>query len=129
VTCWAGTRACGSGPRLKGFELDAHPDDLALPDEAIDRVIAQHGRHTRMSAVEGEAGLFLGTVIVSTSAERTGGYGPTGTRSCTWHSVVTWTWSPWPMVGWTPGSPGSPTFTPMQRHTDRADQTGRFAAE
>jgi hypothetical protein len=52
--------------RLQGFELDTVPDDLILLDEAIDRVIEEHGRHTRMSAVGNQAGLFLGTVIIST---------------------------------------------------------------
>jgi hypothetical protein len=52
--------------RLRGSGPNPVPDDLALLDEAIDRVIAEHGRHTRMSAVGNEAGQFLGTVIVST---------------------------------------------------------------
>jgi Family of unknown function (DUF6278) len=52
--------------RLQGFGLEPVPEDLTLLDEAIDQVIRQHGRHTRMSAVENEAGQFLGTVIVST---------------------------------------------------------------
>jgi Family of unknown function (DUF6278) len=51
--------------RLQGLELDTLPDDLTSLDEAIDRVIEEHGRHTRMSAVRTQAGLFLGTVIVS----------------------------------------------------------------
>jgi len=52
--------------RLQGFGLEPVPEDLALLDEAIDRIIQEPGRHTRMSAVESEAGQFLGTVIVST---------------------------------------------------------------
>jgi hypothetical protein len=52
--------------RLQGFGLEPIPEDLALLDEAIDRVIHETGRHTSMSAVESEAGQFLGTVIVST---------------------------------------------------------------
>jgi hypothetical protein len=52
--------------RLQGFGLDPVPEDLAVLDEAIDGVIQEHGRHTRMDAVESDAGQFLGTVIVST---------------------------------------------------------------
>lgn len=52
--------------RHQGLDLDAVPADLALLDEAIDRVTDEHGRHTSMSAVGNEVGLFLGTVIVST---------------------------------------------------------------
>jgi hypothetical protein len=52
--------------RLQGFDLDPVPEDLAVLDEAIDRLIEEHGRHTQMSAVESDAGRFLGTVIVST---------------------------------------------------------------
>ena len=52
--------------RLQGFDLDPVPEDLAVLDEAIDRFIEEDGRHTQMSAVESEAGPFLGTVIVST---------------------------------------------------------------
>jgi Family of unknown function (DUF6278) len=52
--------------RLQGFDLDPVPEDLAVLDEAIDRFIEEHGRHTQMSAVESDAGRFLGTVIVST---------------------------------------------------------------
>jgi hypothetical protein len=52
--------------RLLGFGLQPEPADLALLDEAIDRVIDQHGRHTQMSAIGNEAGQFLGAVLVST---------------------------------------------------------------
>jgi hypothetical protein len=52
--------------RLQGFGLDPVPEDLALLDEAIDRLIQQHGPHPVWSAVESDAGRFLGTVIVST---------------------------------------------------------------
>jgi Family of unknown function (DUF6278) len=52
--------------RLQGFGLGPVPEDLALLDEAIDRVIDEHGRHTPISAIENEAGQFLGTMIVST---------------------------------------------------------------
>ena len=52
--------------RLQGFDLDPVPEDLAVLDEAIDRFIEEDGRHRQMSAVESEAGPFLGTVIVST---------------------------------------------------------------
>jgi len=41
---------------LQGFGLGPLLEDLALLDEAIDRVTEEHGRHTRMSAVESEAG-------------------------------------------------------------------------
>jgi hypothetical protein len=52
--------------RLQGFDLDPVPEDLAVLDEAIDRIVEEHGRHTQMSAVESDAGQFLGTVIVAT---------------------------------------------------------------
>jgi hypothetical protein len=52
--------------RVQGFGLEPEPADLALLDEAIDRVIDLQGRHTQMSAIGNEAGRFLGTVIVST---------------------------------------------------------------
>ena len=51
--------------KLQGFGLEPIPEDLALLDEAIDRV-SRENRQTRMPAVESEAGQFLGTVIVST---------------------------------------------------------------
>ena len=51
--------------RLQEFNLDLVGKDPAVLDEAIDRFIEEHGRRTQMSAVESEAGLFLGTVIVS----------------------------------------------------------------
>ena len=54
-----------SWARLQGFGLEPVPEDLALLDDAIGRIVEDR-RHTRMSAVESEAGQFLGTVIVST---------------------------------------------------------------
>jgi hypothetical protein len=41
--------------RLQGFGLQPVPEDLALLDEAIDRVREEHGRQP-MSAAENEAG-------------------------------------------------------------------------
>ncbi|MGH3828549.1 MAG: DUF6278 family protein [Pseudonocardiaceae bacterium] len=52
--------------RLEGFRLDPVPANLQALDEAIDRVIQEHGRHLVLSAVESDAGQFLGSVIVST---------------------------------------------------------------
>lgn len=52
--------------RLQGFNLDPVGKHPAVLDEVIDRFIEEHGRHTQMSAVESDAGRFLGTVIVST---------------------------------------------------------------
>jgi Family of unknown function (DUF6278) len=51
--------------RLQGLELDPVPEDLTLLDEAIDRAIAEYGPHAPMSPEGNDAGLFLGTVIVS----------------------------------------------------------------
>jgi hypothetical protein len=51
--------------RLQEFNLDPVGKDPAVLDEAIDRFIEEHGRQTQMSAVESDAGRFLGTVIVS----------------------------------------------------------------
>jgi len=51
--------------RALGLELTGVPADLGLLDQAIDQAIGTWGRHSRMSAVGHEAGLFLGTVIVA----------------------------------------------------------------
>jgi hypothetical protein len=51
--------------RARGLELDGSPDDLELLDHAIDDLIAKGDGHSPMAAVEPEAGLFLGTVIIA----------------------------------------------------------------
>lgn len=51
---------------LRGLELDPVPEDLTVLDEAIDQAIAEYGPHAPMSPEGNDAGLFLGTVIVST---------------------------------------------------------------
>jgi hypothetical protein len=55
----------GEWARRQEADLDEAAEDPALLDEAIDRFMEEHGRHTQMSVVESDAGLFLGTVIVS----------------------------------------------------------------
>ena len=55
--------------RAQGFELDGVPDDLVLLDQAFDQSIdlarSELGGPLRNAALGSEAGLFLGTVIIT----------------------------------------------------------------
>jgi hypothetical protein len=56
--------------RAHGIELEGVPKDLGLLDQALDEAINQAnselGGQLRIAAVTGEAGLFLGNVIIGT---------------------------------------------------------------
>ncbi len=56
--------------RTQGFELEAVPADVELLDEAFAEAIplarGELGGQLRLAALASQAGLFLGTVIVST---------------------------------------------------------------
>jgi len=56
----------GDWARRQEADLTAAAEDPAVLDEAIDRFIEEDGRYTQISTVESDAGLFLGTLIVST---------------------------------------------------------------
>ena len=53
-----------------GLELEGVPEDLGLLDQALDEAMSQAngepGGPSRIAAVTGEAGLFLGSVIIAT---------------------------------------------------------------